>query len=148
MLNREQGEPSMTRIIETMKATDWEAVRAIYLEGIATRNATFETAAPDWEKWSASHLPFGRLVARVNDIVVGWGALMRGTCIPDGPLPDDPRAWGHPRWDLQVLRLLAIALITVELGLLNRRTLRGVWRQLRHGPGTDSPKPPYGAPRE
>jgi len=34
-----------------MLPSDWEAVRAVYLEGIATGDATFETAAPEWERW-------------------------------------------------------------------------------------------------
>jgi L-amino acid N-acyltransferase YncA len=50
-------------------------VRSIYLEGIASGNATFETEAPIWGKWDAAHLPFGRLVARVEDVVLGWSAL-------------------------------------------------------------------------
>jgi len=62
-------------VIDTMEPTDWEQVGAIYDEGITTRNATFETAPPTWEKWNASHLPYGRLVARANDAVVGWAAL-------------------------------------------------------------------------
>lgn len=47
--------------IEPMQAADWESVRAIYIEGMATRNATFETAAPQWENWDATHLRFARL---------------------------------------------------------------------------------------
>ena len=43
--------------IGEMEAADWPRVRDIYLEGIATGNATFETAAPPWEEWSAKHLP-------------------------------------------------------------------------------------------
>jgi L-amino acid N-acyltransferase YncA len=62
-------------IIDTMKDNDWEQVRSIYLEGIATGDATFETAAPPWERWDASHLPSCRLVARAGDIVTGWAAL-------------------------------------------------------------------------
>jgi phosphinothricin acetyltransferase len=62
-------------VIEAMQPTDWEQVRATYLEGIATRNATFETEAPAWERWDASHLSFGRLVARADDALLGWGAL-------------------------------------------------------------------------
>jgi phosphinothricin acetyltransferase len=62
-------------VIDTMKPTDWEQVNAIYHEGIATRNATFESAPPTWEKWNTSHLPSGRLVARANDAVLGWAAL-------------------------------------------------------------------------
>ncbi len=58
-----------------MTAVDWPAVRAIYLEGIATGNATFETAAPEWERWDAGHLKSCRLVARVDGEVAGWAAL-------------------------------------------------------------------------
>jgi L-amino acid N-acyltransferase YncA len=49
--------------IESMAVADWEAVRAIYLEGIRTGNATFETSAPDWEAWDDGHLT--RLPLRV-----------------------------------------------------------------------------------
>ena len=58
-----------------MTAADWDAVRAVYLEGIATGDATFETEAPAWEKWDASHLPHCRLVARCGEAVAGWAAL-------------------------------------------------------------------------
>jgi L-amino acid N-acyltransferase YncA len=62
-------------MIDTMKESDWEQVRSIYLEGIATGDATFETDAPTWEKWNAAHLPSCRLVARSGDTVRGWAAL-------------------------------------------------------------------------
>ena len=65
----------MTFQIDPMLPSDWPAVREIYLEGIATREATFETGAPSWEAWDASHSSFGRLVARENETVVGWAAL-------------------------------------------------------------------------
>ncbi|HEY0378137.1 MAG TPA: GNAT family N-acetyltransferase [Pyrinomonadaceae bacterium] len=58
-----------------MRVTDWEAVRAVYLEGIATGDATFETDAPAWEKWDAAHLPHCRLVARAGAALAGWAAL-------------------------------------------------------------------------
>ena len=58
-----------------MEAADWDGVRAVYLEGIATGDATFETEAPDWEKWDATHLPHCRLVARSGATVAGWAAL-------------------------------------------------------------------------
>jgi L-amino acid N-acyltransferase YncA len=61
--------------IEPLAAGDWPAVRAIYQAGIATGNATFETAAPDWGAWDAAHLPGHRLVARREGRVVGWAAL-------------------------------------------------------------------------
>src|SRR5690242_15219975 len=62
-------------VINEMKPDDWPFVRSIYLEGIATGNATFETEAPPWEEWNASHLSFARLVARNENEVLGWAAL-------------------------------------------------------------------------
>jgi len=64
-------------VIEPMRDDDWPAVRAIYLEGIASGNATFETEAPPWEVWDAKQLPTPRLVFREDDEVVGWAALSR-----------------------------------------------------------------------
>ncbi|HKB67674.1 MAG TPA: GNAT family N-acetyltransferase [Pyrinomonadaceae bacterium] len=58
-----------------MTDDDWEAVRAIYLAGIATGQATFETEAPNWTTWNNSHLPAPRLVAASEEIPGGWAAL-------------------------------------------------------------------------
>lgn len=58
-----------------MRSQDWDTVHAIYLEGIATRNATFEQSAPGWQAWDRGHLPCCRLVARIGDEVLGWTAL-------------------------------------------------------------------------
>jgi L-amino acid N-acyltransferase YncA len=65
----------MDIVIGSMRPQDWDFVHAIYLEGIATGQATFETEAPDWERWDAGHLPQCRLVARNGDGVLGWAAL-------------------------------------------------------------------------
>lgn len=54
---------------------DYPAIREIYLQGIATQNATFETNAPDWVNWDKNKLPYCRLAAVLNDEVVGWAAL-------------------------------------------------------------------------
>jgi L-amino acid N-acyltransferase YncA len=62
-------------VIDQMKASDWEQVRAVYLEGIATGQATFETETPDWEKWDSSHLQECRLTARIDESIAGWAAL-------------------------------------------------------------------------
>ena len=69
-----------------LRPEDWERVRAIYLEGIATGHATLETAAPPWEKWDADHLPRPRLVAREGATVLGWAALspVSGRCVYGG----------------------------------------------------------------
>jgi phosphinothricin acetyltransferase len=61
--------------IEPMTAADWPRVLAIYEEGIATRNATFEAEPPSWEQWDSAHLAYCRFVARAKDLVIGWGAL-------------------------------------------------------------------------
>jgi L-amino acid N-acyltransferase YncA len=65
----------MDFVIDSLLTQDWEFVRAIYLEGIATGQATFETEAPDWERWDAGHLPQCRIVARSGDGILGWAAL-------------------------------------------------------------------------
>jgi L-amino acid N-acyltransferase YncA len=65
----------MTLEILPMAPEDWEMVRAIYLQGIASAQATFETRAPHWEQWDAAHHPFARIVARSDEEVVGWAAL-------------------------------------------------------------------------
>ena len=61
--------------VDTMRASDWPRVCAIYLEGILSGNATFETEPPTWDQWDCSHIPFGRLVAGTDDAIVGWSAL-------------------------------------------------------------------------
>ena len=61
--------------IDRMLTQDWEEVRRIYLEGIATGNATFETQAPDWEKWDREHRREPRLAAREGRRLLGWAAL-------------------------------------------------------------------------
>jgi L-amino acid N-acyltransferase YncA len=58
-----------------MTAGDWPAVEAIYAEGIATREATFETDPPDYGAFHASHHEKHRLVATENGRIVGWVAL-------------------------------------------------------------------------
>jgi len=61
--------------IRKMCEADWDQVRAIYLEGIATGHATFETGAPSFAQWDQAHLPFARLVAQQDNAIVGWAAL-------------------------------------------------------------------------
>jgi len=65
----------------------WHAAERIYLEGIASGHATFETQSPGWEKWDAGHLPFARFVA-VDDsqTILGWAALspVSGRCVYAG----------------------------------------------------------------
>jgi phosphinothricin acetyltransferase len=59
-----------------MQPGDWERVRQIYLEGLATDRASFETEAPAWEQWDETHLKECRLVACRGDLVLAWAALL------------------------------------------------------------------------
>lgn len=65
--------------VVSMEPRHWEQVRQIYLDGIATGHATFETSAPSWEDWDASHLKLGRIVgiSAESGQVMGWAALNR-----------------------------------------------------------------------
>ena len=56
-------------------ASDMEAVLAIYAEGIATRNATFETAVPTADQLRTRWLPDLAWVAELDGQVVGWTAV-------------------------------------------------------------------------
>jgi L-amino acid N-acyltransferase YncA len=67
--------PQVDVAVGIMQDGDWEAVRLIYGEGIATGDATFETEVPEWEDWDRSHARDCRLVARRGGQVVGWAAL-------------------------------------------------------------------------
>ncbi len=62
--------------IEPLRSEHWPDVARIYAEGIATRNATFETEVPSWEAWDRAHLDEHRLVAIEQAAVLGWAALV------------------------------------------------------------------------
>jgi phosphinothricin acetyltransferase len=61
--------------IKRLTKRHWRQVRDIYLEGIATGLATFETDAPSWERWSGGHLSCCRLIAVEKETIKGWAAL-------------------------------------------------------------------------
>ena len=48
--------------VRPMTPEDWSAVAKIYLEGIATEHATFQTDCPPYTAWDASHTKECRLV--------------------------------------------------------------------------------------
>src|SRR6185503_16648412 len=64
-----------TLAVGPMQAADAPQVLAIYREGIATGDATFETETPAWDKWDAGHLKHSRVVAKAGDALLGWAAL-------------------------------------------------------------------------
>ena len=61
--------------VDFLRPDDWDEVRRIYVEGIATGNATLETETPDWEAWNRAHRPDCRLAARSSGRLLGWAAL-------------------------------------------------------------------------
>lgn len=62
--------------IRPMRDDDWPAVQRIYGEGIATGHATFESEAPDWERFNTSRLARHRLVGEASDGgILGWAAV-------------------------------------------------------------------------
>lgn len=61
--------------LRAMTEADWPDVTAIWAEGIATGQATFETEPPSFAAFDASRRTEGRLVAELDGAVVGWAAL-------------------------------------------------------------------------
>jgi L-amino acid N-acyltransferase YncA len=66
---------NMNFAIKEMTKEDWQAVSKIYLEGIQTGIATFQTSIPTWEEWDNGHTKTCRLVACSGKEVLGWVAL-------------------------------------------------------------------------
>jgi L-amino acid N-acyltransferase YncA len=122
--------------IQPLRPADWPAVRAIYEAGIATGDATFETAAPTWEAWDAAHLPGHRLLATDGDRVLGWAALapVSDRCAYAGVAEDSiyvaPRAQGRGVGRVLLDALVASAeragIWTVQTGIFpeNRASVR------------------------
>jgi L-amino acid N-acyltransferase YncA len=107
--------------VEPMTPDDWPAVRAIFLEGIATGSATFETAAPEWERWDAAHIPSCRLVARTKSEILGWAALsaVSSRCVYAGVAEVSVYVAGAARGRGVGLRLLS--------GLVTASEQAGLW---------------------
>ena len=63
--------------IRPMVPEDWDDVARIYLEGIATEHATFQTDCPPYAAWDASHTKECRLVILADGVLAGWAALHR-----------------------------------------------------------------------
>ncbi|MCG8917717.1 GNAT family N-acetyltransferase [Actinokineospora sp. PR83] len=68
--------------VRPLAETDWDDVRRIYAQGIATGLATFETAVPSRASLDAKWLPGHRWVAEVGGAVAGWAAAT-----PTSPRP-------------------------------------------------------------
>lgn len=69
-------------IVIPLKAKHYKEVKTIFEEGIATKNATFTTEAPEWKEWDAQHIPICRFVAIEKNKVIGWIALLPFSNVP------------------------------------------------------------------
>jgi L-amino acid N-acyltransferase YncA len=65
----------MELIINELRPDDWDQVRQIYLDGLATGQASFEVETPSWEEWDKNHHSHSRLVAQQGGRVIAWAAL-------------------------------------------------------------------------
>ncbi|MDF2843489.1 MAG: sortase-like acyltransferase [Herbinix sp.] len=76
----------MSFSIEKMHPEDWPQVSEIYLTGIRTGIATFQSDVPTWEEWNKSHSENCRFVARSGNAILGWIALtpISGRCVYAG----------------------------------------------------------------
>ncbi len=62
-------------IIDKLTEQSWIDVARIYESAIATKNVTFHTCAPSWDEWDKSHRQDCRLIAKIDNKIVGWSAL-------------------------------------------------------------------------
>lgn len=65
----------MTYTIEEMKPENWQGVATIYAQGIATKQATFQTEVPSYETWDKGHIQTCRFIAKAEGKVAGFVAL-------------------------------------------------------------------------
>ena len=116
--------------ISPMSGHDWQAIRQIYLDGIATELATFETEAPDWKTWDNEHLACCRLIAGLNGQIIGWAALspVSGRCVYAGVaeasvyVASDARGQGAGKALLQrlILESEQAGIWTLEAGIFSQ----------------------------
>ena len=62
-------------MIREMNKNDWEEVAEIYLQGIESGLATFNTECPSYEEWDRGHIKSCRFVYVEEEKVVGWVAI-------------------------------------------------------------------------
>jgi L-amino acid N-acyltransferase YncA/2-polyprenyl-3-methyl-5-hydroxy-6-metoxy-1,4-benzoquinol methylase len=115
-----QGVPDFQ--VVPMTAAHGPEVLAIYQAGLDGGDASFETTAPNWDRWDTDHLDEHRLVAiDQHDRVIGWVAVspVSSRCVYAGVVEHsvyvDPSARG---------RGVGLALLR---GLIASTEAAGVW---------------------
>lgn len=86
-----------------MTPEDWPSVAAVYGEGIATGDATFETRVPSWEAWDRARRPDCRIVAELPASEAPPPAPTVASARPEAagpterPAREPPFAGGEPK---------------------------------------------------
>jgi len=122
---------AVTTVVRDLRPGDWPQVSAIYLDGIRTGNATFETDVPSWEAWDAAHHGL-RLVTELDGAVAGWATLtpVSSRCCYSGVAEDSiyvgaaarGRGIGRVLLEELLVRADAAGFWTIEAGIFPENT--------------------------
>ena len=63
-------------VIRKMKNEDFEDVASIFLQGINTEFATFQTSVPSYEEWNNAYCKCCRFIAEIEENIVGWIGIL------------------------------------------------------------------------
>jgi L-amino acid N-acyltransferase YncA len=76
----------MSLNIQELSEQDWEDIKEIYLQGIQTGNATFQTEAPPSEQWFKDHISDCSIGCFQDGKMLGWAALSKvsSRCVYSG----------------------------------------------------------------
>lgn len=69
-------------MISPMQKSDWPSVARIYEQGILEGHSTFNTHAPSFTSWDATHHKECRFVAKEEGYIVGWAAISPTSLMP------------------------------------------------------------------
>ena len=107
--------------VDSMAVADWPAVAEIYRQGLEAGEASFETEVPAYDTWDRAHLETPRLVARLDDDIVGWAALspVSDRCVYGGVAEDSVYVATHA-----ARRGIGRRLLTE---LVTRAETHGIW---------------------
>lgn len=87
----------MSANIRSMIPSDWPSVKEIYEEGIRSKNATFETQAPSYEKWMETSHPNCHLVVETDGGVVAFAKVLYTSARPVYAGVGEVSIYVHPK---------------------------------------------------
>ncbi len=88
-------------MVTIAKENHWPAIKEIYIEGIATGNATFEQACSigEYREWIAKKIEGSVFIFKENNIILGWSALssVSDRCVYEGVAEVSVYVAGHAK---------------------------------------------------